>query len=240
MACEFVSPILQGCAGVEHLIAFVEWARAIGANVNASCGCHITVGVKSIIGSDDPQAMSEFARKLAHIARWHAMSLYGQTGTGRHLNRYSHTLGDDVGSLVRQMERNLDPTQKADAAHRCGRGMINFKKLFSHGVIEFRVFAGTLNHHKLMHHLATVLGLCRRAAEVECLGAFAKNKAQAKRTATAKDALRFLWDYLGWTGSKRPVALGLVGPLHSEFKHHSKIAERMCRRFDSRFPYANL
>jgi hypothetical protein len=156
------------------------------------------------------------------------------------LNHYSHTLGDDVGTLVKRMECAANPTRKADAANRCGRGMINFRKLFSHGVIEFRVFAGTLNRHKLLHHLATVLGLCRRAAEVECLGAFSKNKTQAKRTASAKDALRFLWDYLGWTGSKRPVALGLVGPLHAEFKIYRKIADRMCRRFDSRFPCANL
>jgi hypothetical protein len=239
-ACEFVSPILQGSGGVEHLLQFVEWANAIGAGVNASCGCHITVGVKSIIGTDDPQAMSEYARKLAHIARWHAMSLYGQTGTGRHLNQYSRTLGDEVGTLVKRMESVSNPRGKADAAERCGRGMVNFKKLFSHGVIEFRVFAGTLNRHKLMHHLATVLGLCRRAAEVECLGAFSKNKAQAKRTATAKDALRFLWDSLGWTGSKRPVALGLVGPLHSEFRTYRQVAERMCLQFDSRFPAANL
>jgi hypothetical protein len=107
-------------------------------------------------------------------------------------------------------------------------------------VIEFRVFAGTLNPHKLMHHLATVLGLCRRAAEVECLGAFNKNKTQAKRTATASNALRFLWDYLGWTGSKRPVALGLIGPLHAEFKTYRETSVRMCRRFDARFPFANL
>ena len=241
LACEFVSPILQGGEGVSHLIEFVEWAKAIGANVNASCGVHITVGVASIIGTDDPQAMSEYARKLAHIARWHATALYGQTGTGRHLNwRFAAPLADNVGTLVRQMKSNSNPARKTEAARQCGRGMINFQKLFTHGVIEFRVFAGTLNRHKLLHHLATVLGLCRRAAEVECLGSFGKNKSQAKRTATAKDALRFLWDYLGWTGSKRPVALGLVGPLHSEFKHYRKIADRMCRRFDSRFPYANL
>jgi hypothetical protein len=240
LACEFVSPILHGSGGVEHLIEFVGWANAIGAKVNATCGCHITVGVESIIGTRDPQAVSEYARKLAHIARWHAMSLYGQTGTGRHLNRFSHTLAKDVGSLVRRMERTSNPQRKADAASRCGRGMINFKKLFSHGVIEFRVFAGTLNSHKLMHHLATVLGLCRRAAEVECLGGFSKNKAQAKRTATAANALKFQWDYLGWTGSKRPVALGLIGPLHSEFKSYRQTAERMCHRFDARFPFANL
>jgi hypothetical protein len=241
LACEFVSPILQGGDGVSHFLEFLEWAKAIGANVNASCGVHITVGVASIIGTDDPQAMSEYARKLAHIARWHATALYGQTGTGRHLNwRFAAPLADNVATLVRQMERNSDPNRKSTAASQCGRGMINLQKLFTHGVIEFRVFAGTLNRHKLLHHLATVLGLCRRAAEIECLGGFSKNKSQAKRTATAKDALRFLWDYLGWTGSKRPVALGLVGPLHSEFKHYRKIADRMCRRFDSRFPYANL
>ena len=91
-----------------------------------------------------------------------------------------------------------------------------------------------------MHHLATVLGLCRRAAEVECLGAFTKNKAQAKRTASATEALRFLWDYLGWTGCKRPVALGLFGPLHDGFKSYRQTAKRMCERFDARFPHANL
>jgi len=238
--CEFVSPILHGAAGVQHLIDFTEWAKAIGGTVNATCGCHITVGVESIIGTRDPQALGEYARKLAHIARWHAMSLYGQTGTGRHLNRYSHTLGDDVATLARRMERRTRLQDKVDAANRCGRGMVNFRKLFSHGVIEFRVFAGTLNQQKLLHHLATVLGICRRAAEVECLGGFSKNKAQLKRTATAKDALHFLWDYLGWTGSKRPVALGLFGPLHSNFATYRRIADRMCRRFDSRFPFANL
>ncbi|MBU6303757.1 MAG: amidoligase family protein, partial [Verrucomicrobia bacterium] len=88
-ACEFVSPILHGEAGVDHLLTFVSWANAIGGQVNDSCGCHITVGIESVIGTDDPKAVSEFIRKLAHISRWHARSLYGQTGTGRHLNHYS-------------------------------------------------------------------------------------------------------------------------------------------------------
>ena len=86
VACEFVSPVLHGDEGVERLVEFIDWARAIGARVNVTCGCHITVGVKSIIGTDDPQAVGQFARNLAHIARWHSMSLYGQTGSGRHLN----------------------------------------------------------------------------------------------------------------------------------------------------------
>ena len=60
--CEFVSPILHGSEGVEHLMEFVEWMNAIGASVNDSCGCHITVGIESIIGSSETKAVSEFIR----------------------------------------------------------------------------------------------------------------------------------------------------------------------------------
>lgn len=239
-ACEFVSPVLSGAEGVEALLAFVDWAKAVGATVNSSCGCHITVGVASVIGTSDPQAVGEFARKLAHLAHWHARALYGQTGTGRHLNTYSRPFDAAVGALARRMLRRPLPADKDRAARSCGRGMVNFGKLFTHGVVEFRVFAGTLNQQKLMHHLATVLGLCRRAAEVECLGGFGRNKAQAKRTATAAEALRFLRDYLGWTGSKRPVALGLFGALYDGFGAYAPVAERMCARFDACFPAANL
>ena len=238
--CEFVSPILYGEAGVENLCQFVGWMNVIGARVNDSCGCHVTVGVDFLIGTDNPQARGEFARKLAHIAQWHARAIYGQTGTGRHLNHYSHTFAADVALHVRTMERNSDPFKKEQAANACGRGMLNLKKLFSHGVVEFRAFAGTTSLAKIEHHVATAIGLCRRAAEVQCLGAFKKNKLQAARTSTAVSAINFLWDYLGWTGRTRPVALGLFGRLHSDFAVHSREALRLCQQFDARYPDASL
>ena len=239
-ACEFVSPVLSGTAGVENLLAFAAWAKSVGANVNGSCGLHITVGVKSIIGTDDQAAMAAFARKLAHITRWHARSLYGQTGTGRHLNSQCFPFTEEVGDLMREMEDADCEAVRLTTSARCGRGMVNFRRLFTHGVIEFRLFAGTLNRSKLLHHLATVLGLCRRAAEVERIGGFARNQTVAKRTATASGALEFLWEYLGWTGNRRPAALGLFGPLHSESGTFRKVAARMCRRFDRHFPGASL
>jgi hypothetical protein len=143
MACEFVSPILKGEAGLIDLRDFVARANEIGATVDASCGLHITV-VASIIGTTDAGKVSEFARKLEHICQWHAMSLYGQTGTGRHLNRYSATFSADVAQYMRQIVRTSSIGEKAAAATHCGRGMVNFQKLFTHGVIEFRVFAGTI------------------------------------------------------------------------------------------------
>ena len=194
VACEFVSPILHGEDGIAALCEFVEFMTAIGATVNESCGCHVTVNVDSIIGTANHAKRGEFARKLAHIAQWHARSIYGQTGTGRHTNTYSHTFAADVANLVKTMERHPDLRFKESAAMACGRGMINFRKLFSHGLVEFRAFAGTTSVAKVQHHVATAIGLCRRAAEVECLGAFKKNKVQESRTRTAADAVKFLWE----------------------------------------------
>ena len=246
MPCEFVSPILHGVEGIENLCRFMEWMNAIGATVDTSCGVHITVGIESVIGSRDAGKVSEFVRKLAHIAQWHAMSLYGQTGTGRHLNRYSHTLAADVERHMKKIVSTSSVADKQASAVACGRGMLNVQKSFRMrgdeyvGAVEFRVFAGTTSIQKVLHHLATVLGLCRRASQVQCLGAFRKNKLQIKRTQTAENAVHFLWDYLGWTGSARPVALGLFGRLHRDFPSHGPEALRLCRKFDERYPEARL
>jgi hypothetical protein len=239
-AAEFVSPILHGESGVQNVADFVSFIKACGARVNDSCGVHVTISVDSIIGSSDNQARAEFAQKLAHIAQWHSRSIYGQTGTGRHLNRYSHTLSEAVATHARTMKTETDLYRKMAAANACGRGMVNFQKLFSKGVIEFRAFAGTTNIHKILHHIATAIGLCRRAHEVKQLGGFKKNKVQIARTRTAKDALVFLHDYLGWTGSKRDCALGLFGLLYTNFSTYRQTAARLCEQFDARFPNANL
>jgi len=115
-----------------------------------------------------------------------------------------------------------------------GPGILNLKKLVSDGLVEFRAFAGTTSLHKIEHHLATVLGLCRRAAQVQCLGGFKKNNVQVERTRNAVEAVKFLWDYLGWAGSSRPVALGLFGRLHEDFKDYRNDALRLCAKFDAR------
>jgi hypothetical protein len=246
-ACEFVSPILSGEEGVEALCRFVEWMNVIGAKVNASCGCHITVGIDSVIGASDPQAVSLFARKLAHVGHWHAKSLYGQTGTGRHLNHYCHAFFETVDRQMKSVVQTSSVHEKKRAADACGRGMINFMKVFNRdadgryvGAVEFRVFAGTTSIEKILHHLATVLGMCRRAHQVQCLGGFNKNKLQAKRTASAEASLYFLWDYLGWTNGQRDAALGLFGRLHTDFGQYGKEAVRLCQKFDRQFPDAAL
>lgn len=234
MGVEFVSPILGGDAGVANLCASVEDLLRMGAQVNSSCGLHITIGIESVIGTSDGAAAMEFCRKIGHLAKWHAKAIYGQTKNARHKNYYSHPLNDQAGEHLRIAAR------RPDVAHRslcgCGRGIVNFKKALkldaSAGVIEFRAFSATLNIDEILHHLATVLGLCRRAHEVQCLGGFTKNKAQAERTKTTTSALEFLWEFLGWRGTRRPAALGVFGEMATKLPAMTETAWTNANAFE--------
>ncbi|HEX8310135.1 MAG TPA: hypothetical protein VF614_02385 [Chthoniobacteraceae bacterium] len=75
---------------------------------------------------------------------------------------------------------------------------------------------------------------------MQCLGGFKKNAVQAGRTIDAVSALKFLHDYLGWTGSARPVALGIFGILTGMAPSVMREANRLCKQFDERFPSARL
>jgi hypothetical protein len=250
MPCEFVSPVLSGDEGVAKLREMMKFIRDIGGKVNDSCGCHITVGIDSITGipatADEPtrrEARTNFCRKVAHIAQANAWAIYAQTGTGRHTNSYSHQLAGEVESLVLQMTRTTDEVRLSTLSRQCGRGMVNFSKAFTNGVIEFRAFAGTLNESKVLHHLATVLGICRRAATVQQFGKFDRKATKKHAVITnASEAVRRMWRLLGWVDSvpNRDCALGLFGALHTEFGSYRKVATEMAEQFEQRFPSANL
>lgn len=115
---------------------------------------------------------------------------------------------------------------------------MNLRKAFNgeRGAIEFRAFAGTLNEFKVLHHVATALGLMRRAAVARVVGGFQKSP-KKNRARTAVEALRRLWRVLGWCDATecQPVALGLFGSLHAEFGQYRKVALEMAEKFETRF-----
>jgi hypothetical protein len=241
MGCEFVSPVLKGEEGLIALRRMIEFITLIGGKVNKSCGCHITVGVRSVIGSLDSEQVSSYAKALANTAFKHAKAIYSQTGTDRHLNHYAHPLTSETPKHIAKMLRAQDVNVKQAATEACGRGMVNFRKLFSHGVVEFRAFAGTLNAAKVFHHLATVFAIVRRASELKNVGGFRKTVKEQNGQKTAPDSIRYFWKFAGWAaGSTREVALGLFGILHSEFKTYSPVAIEMAEKFEQRFPNVNL
>jgi hypothetical protein len=243
--CEFVSPVLYGDGGLANLRELIRFATRVGAKVNSSCGLHVTIGIHSVIGTTETIAVAEFVQKLAHITQHNAWAIYAQTGTDRHLNDYSSAFTSEVEQLVRQMKR-CEANEAQALAQRCGRKrIVNFLKAFrgEDSAIEFRAFAGTLDEARIMHHLATALGLMRRAATVQTFGRFDR-KATRKHSNvnSAVEAVRRMWRVLGWVDSVpgRDCALGLFGPLHSEFGSYRKAALKMAEAFEQRFPAANL
>ncbi|MDP2326427.1 MAG: amidoligase family protein [Gammaproteobacteria bacterium] len=173
--CEFVSPILKGEAGLVNLCAMLEFITAIGGKVNASCGLHITVGIKSIIGTNDLPAIKAFIRKIGHVANQNAWAIYAQTSEGRHQNSYSAMLSPTCAQHLSLIASPTTPVADLTTyAAACGRGMVNLQKAFitDREAIEFRAFSGTLDRATVLHHLATVLGLVRRAAVSQVIGGF--------------------------------------------------------------------
>lgn len=244
IACEFVSPILKGEAGIQALRSMLGFIREIGGKVNQSCGCHITIGIASVIGTSDSDKVADFCRKLAHIAQMNAWAIYAQTGTDRHTNRFAGQFSAEIERIMSDLVRRRDEVSRRSLPLQCNRYcMVNFNKVFTHGVVEFRAFAGTLNESKMLHHLATVLGICRRAATAGVVGRF-NRKATKKHSkiANATEALRRMWRTFGWVDSVpgRTCALGLFGPLHSEFGTFREVAVEMAQKFETRFPNANL
>jgi len=242
--CEFVSPVLRGRAGLANLRAMVSWIVRIGGKVNDSCGLHITVGIKSATGAAEVPDVARFLRTLCHIAHQNAWAIYAQTGKGRHESNYSHVLRQEVEDFLRHMTRpGLTREQASNLAVQCGRGMINLRKAFlgEQGAVEFRAFAGTLDEFKILHHLATAIGLVRRAVVTRTFGGFQKST-KKNRSASAPQAVRRLWRILGWcdaTGCQEN-ALGLFGDLHAEFGTYRRAALQAAEQFESRYPAANL
>jgi hypothetical protein len=239
-ACEFISPILSGDEGLRNLREMVAFINRIGAKVNRSCGLHVTIGLDSVIGTTDADALAKFSKILTNMAKKHAWAIYAQTGTDRHANTYTKPLAQDTPKIVKAMIQGSLET-KVSVADNCDKySMINLKKLFTQNAVEFRAFAGTTNEHKIFHHLATCLALVRRVSEMQNPGGFRKTKQELAAQTDAVNSLRYFWKFAGWTGGTREVALGLFGLLYSEWNNHSQIALTMAQKFQERFPNANL
>jgi hypothetical protein len=192
------------------------------------------------------ERLGEVARLIARHSKEHEWAIYGQTGSPRHLNHYSHRLDATHDRNIDQLPdlgRAEDLNRFCTAARGAGRGMVNLSKLGSHRVIEFRAFAGTLNKWKVLHHLATVLALCRKAVSTKRTPCFKVESRIALDSAPG--ALRRFWHLMRWDHrrqtTRKPVeepAFGLFGILYEHREAMTKEAMRMAEKFEERFPQA--
>ena len=223
MACEFVSPVLCGPEGVANLVAMLEWIRSHGGKVNPSCGCHVHIGLASLLGRDADAATKAFyIRKLAGVVNINAAALYAQTGTRRDLSRYTAPLNDHIRTTLDSASRDghTDYNYYLQRYH-----VLNVTNVNTRGTLEFRAFAGTLNTEKVLHHLWTCLFMAR----------------------FAQDLARVPWTGHGWAsmeggngekalrGLHRKMGLHcLVGDMAKQRRAMKAEAVRLARKFDAR------
>jgi hypothetical protein len=237
MACEFISPRLKGPEGVQALIDMVRFIVAIGGRVNDSCGLHVTVGLGWMAG--DLKALTEFAYRLGSNAHDNAWSIFAQTGTGRHQNHYCHPLSRPAFESLAKASKAAVELDAETFVRSTGRGMVNFQKLcnWSSPCVEFRAFAATLNEFKILHHLATALGLVSKCKAVKRVCPW-KPDAPRLRTQTAVEALERMWHLLRWSvsGTPKEPAYGLFGLAHEQFGEIKQEILKAAQSFDRKWP----
>lgn len=141
-ACEFVSPILSGRAGVINAInAIRKMKETFGAKVNASCGIHVTVEFNG-----DSAALA----RLVNLVGNFEAAFYAVTGTKNRQNgRYCKPLKSygtaEVATRAARMDRYhvLNLTHIANGSSR----------------VEFRCFAGSLNTLKIVGYIMMCLAV---------------------------------------------------------------------------------
>ena len=170
---EFVTPPLKGAEGIQYLCDIADRFREEKCKVNRSCGLHLHVGLKGIVGNAKVDDVVAFLAQLNKMVLNFQDGLYAQTGTRRDRNDYCkrHKKNENLMSVAKDIankpkgskDRN-DYCRIWDMAerYRC----VNLRNLHRGmnaptATLEFRFPAGTLNKDKILMHLASIIFICR-------------------------------------------------------------------------------
>jgi|GEM_PF-5015014 len=195
---EFVSPILRGESGVQNLLDMIRWIKDLhNGRTNDSCGLHIHIGIKSVLGdSATPAEISGYVAKLAAVVNINTQGIYAQTGKLRDANRYCCPLSDSIGRYVRQVRSSGNiSTYNANLSR---YHILNLNPLPTRGTFEFRAFAGTLNSDLILHHLWTCLFIAKFAQALQ----------------------KVPWTGRGWNSESGGTGTKALKGLHHKMKKH--------------------
>ena len=73
LACEIVSPILQGADGLRQVVEVVKALRGKGHKVNATCGVHVHVGFATATDAD----LNRLIQTVSYLEK----AIFATTGT---------------------------------------------------------------------------------------------------------------------------------------------------------------
>lgn len=189
---EFVSPILSGDAGIESLCKAVEFMKNAGAQVNASCGVHITVEFPA-------RDAAALARLVSLVARYED-GIFASTGSkARKRNTYCKPVkvyGDLAGGKTADKIKAAIERARQDRRH-----ILNLSHIaIGRNRVEFRCFTGSLNIKKLVGWVRLALGMVELALRTTRVSKWElTSNVRGAGLGEGGKALRALTDKLGWS-----------------------------------------
>lgn len=159
MAHEVVSPVLVGQEGLNTARRVMKAMKRAGAGVNVSCGLHVTIGVGNSFSRFRRMSTVRQRRVLFNVAAAYKYfnrgfdSLVSQSRREGAPNWNSYTAiprMDRVAGTWANPDISDDEILSA-VRQGFGRGHVNVRKFWTHGLIEFRQHNGTLNGRKIQN-----------------------------------------------------------------------------------------
>lgn len=188
-ACEIVSPVLKGEAGLREVAKVIAILKEQGHRVNASCGVHVHVGWKYDTCS------SKLAR-LIQITSYAERGIYAATGTK---NRENGIRGRRFCKGLRSYGKASEAKKFAD---RDRYHLLNLSNLASYTrpTVEFRAFSGSLNATKITTWVQLCLGLVEQAHLAKRSPSWAPTEPKGgwKKAGPGQSEVERLMGYLGW------------------------------------------
>jgi len=198
---EIVSPILKGRAGLEAVLQVFGILNEAGVEVNDSCGFHVHVGVKSVLGS---QAANEgivvrWVRRMLHLVSIHELGLMAITGRPSRMgNQYCKSVTEKWNGKL-QTTSPVTVIQQEVEPHYERYYTLNLCNIFgrSKRTVEFRVFGATTDGLQALGYIITAMGIAHRAAEVGTVPEFQATP-NTHTPVEAAEALRKTLAHYGW------------------------------------------
>ncbi len=193
--------------------------------MNPSCGLHIHVGVQSFAGIGE-ESRAQFVKSLSRLVSHHSTGLYAQTGTvARERGHYCAPINGDsrkrISSACRKAKLNEAMVNRYHILNLC-----NLPDL---GTVEFRCFAGTLNSHKILLHLLSVMLLCKVAQGRKSTAAWDPPKRDISGLKAVKNILKLIVSGHAVTPFYEVVQADIF---RRDAHSIREVAERMARKYD--------
>jgi putative amidoligase enzyme len=172
---EVVSPILKGEANVADVAKVLDVLKSNGAKVNKACGLHVHVGAQAATPGQLKNLAKVFVKYEHHFDalcpesrrnNWFCKSNRALAGGhGDYAAQIAQTFAAldgvrSVASLAKVMNGGYDQRQHY-TQHRYFK--LNFQSMASHGTVEFRQAAGTVEAAKATAWIKLCVGLVATA-----------------------------------------------------------------------------